>query len=274
MRPTLEIAAFAYHDVTDDPAASGFQRPAAIPYKLPVEAFRRHLDAIADRPDPPVLVTATHLERGGRHLLLTIDDGGRGAITVAEELDRRGWKGHFFVTTSRLGSRGFVDEGDIRALHAAGHLVGSHSHTHPNIFRDLADDRMRAEWRDSCRLLEEITATPTLVASVPGGDMSESVCRSAAEAGLRYLFTSDPLLHPRLMGGCWIIGRYCVKVGTDPAYIRRLARFQSWGWALMVRRVKDAGRLALPGLYRAYVRHVTREDASPSSAAELSESSR
>ena len=31
LRP--KIAAFLYHEVTDDPLASGFQRKAALPYK-------------------------------------------------------------------------------------------------------------------------------------------------------------------------------------------------------------------------------------------------
>lgn len=259
MSDSPKIAAFAYHDVTDQPDTTGFQRPAAMAYKLPVAVFRRHLDAIADGPQPPRLITEIDFGGGGHHLVVTVDDGARSAVTAAEELGRRGWKAHFFVTTERLGTRRFLDAAAVRDIHAAGHLVGTHSHTHPDIFRDLSDERMRSEWRDSCRCLEDITGGPTVAASVPGGDASARVCRSAADAGLQYLFTSDPTLDPERVDGCWVVGRYCPKVRTDVGYIRRLARFEAWGWALLVRRVKDLGRWALPGVYRAYVRRATRE---------------
>lgn len=253
------IAAFAYHDVTDSPNATGFQRPAAMAYKLPIATFRRHLDAIAEGPCRPGLVTDIDLARGGQHLLLTIDDGGTSALTAAEELNRRGWKGHFFVTTGRLKSPGFLGPAGVRELHAGGHLVGSHSHSHPDIFRDLSEARMRQEWRESLDRLAGVLGTSCIAASVPGGDASETVGRTAAEAGVRYLFTSDPTLRPTRVDACWVLGRYCPKVQTDVAYIRRLARFEAWGRALLVRQLKDLARRALPTVYRAYVRYATSE---------------
>ena len=42
-----EVAGLMYHEVTDDPKTSGFQRPGALPYTLTKDAFARHLDAIA-----------------------------------------------------------------------------------------------------------------------------------------------------------------------------------------------------------------------------------
>lgn len=259
----LRIATFAYHDVTDQPEATGFQRSAAVAYKLPVATFREHLEAIADGPCRPGLVTdidwAGARGAGTRYVLLTVDDGAKSALTAAEELSRRGWKGHFFVTTGRLSSPGFLDAAGVRALHAAGHIVGSHSHSHPDIFRELSGARMREEWRESLDRLADILGAPCVAASVPGGDVSEGVGRSAAEAGVRYLFTSDPTLHPTRVDGCWVLGRYCPKVQTDVAYIRRLARFEAWGRALFVRQLKDVVRRALPGVYRAYVRYKTNE---------------
>ena len=38
-----QIAAFTYHEVTDDPSSSGFQRLGAVPYKLTPRAFAEHL---------------------------------------------------------------------------------------------------------------------------------------------------------------------------------------------------------------------------------------
>ena len=46
MKPGPELATFAFHEVTDDPRASGFQRPAALPYKHTRLAFAQHLASI------------------------------------------------------------------------------------------------------------------------------------------------------------------------------------------------------------------------------------
>ena len=84
---------------------------------------------------------------------------------------------------------------------------------------------------------------------------------SAAGAGIRYLFTSEPWLSPRALDGCWVLGRFSPRVGTSPARIRQLARFQGWTSALVVRRLKGLARAGLPLLYRRYVRRTTREQA-------------
>ncbi len=252
------IASFGYHDVTDDPTQSGFQRDGALPYKLGVRLFCDHLDRIA-REQPPALVTEIDLTKPGRHVLLTFDDGGKSALKAAGELSRRGWRGHFFITTSLIGGRTFLDSGEIRQLRAAGHLVGSHSHTHPDIYRELDRERMGVEWSQSSDILAQILGEPCLAAAVPGGEISGDVLRSADAAGLRYLFTSEPWLAPRVAGGCWILGRYCPKVSTTADEIGALARFEGWNNKLLVRRLKGLASRSLPSLYRLYVRRSSRE---------------
>ncbi len=134
MAAGVQVASFEYHEVTDDPAASGFQRPGAAPYKLTCRAFAQHLAAIATSPVIPERIVDIDLTWPGRHLLLTFDDGGKSAVYVSEELSRRDWKGHFFIVTSLIGTRTFVDAGAIRYIRSQGHVIGSHSHTHPAIY--------------------------------------------------------------------------------------------------------------------------------------------
>lgn len=258
-----QIASLMYHEVTDDPTGSGFQRPGAFPYKHSTAAFTEHLARIAGAPSVPGLVVDVDFTRSSRSLLLTFDDGGRSALTAAELLERRGWRGHFFIVTSLTGSRGFLDAPGIRALRAAGHLIGSHSHTHPNIFREQSPQRMVEEWRTSCDMIAQILGEPCVAASVPGGDISRRVLESASTAGLRYLFTSEPWLAPRRLGDCWILGRYSVKAGTPPARVAELARFRGWTRALVRRRLKVFATSAVPPLYRLYVRARTRQGTQP-----------
>ena len=245
-----EVASFAYHEVTDDPGDSGFQRPAARPYKHTWSAFALHLEAIATAPAAPSLVVEVGLARAGRALCLTFDDGGRSALDVGEALVRRGWRGHFFVTTGLIGRRGFLDASGIRHLRACGHLVGSHSHTHPDIFRELTPQRMLEEWRVSGDVLGTLLGEPCIAASVPGGDISDAVLGSADAAGFRFLFTSEPSLRPQRIGDCWVLGRFCPKSSTSPEVVRELAHFRGWKRAMAARRAKELLRRALPAVYR------------------------
>ena len=253
------IACFMYHEVTDDPRSSGFQRSGALPYKHSRRAFAQHLAELATSPLVPELIGDIDLTRAGRHLLLTFDDGGKSALHVSEELSRRGWKGHFFIVTSLIGTRTFLDAGEIKRIRSCGHVIGSHSHTHPNIFKDQPLDRMVEEWRVSSDRLAQLLGEPCVTASVPGGDISHQVPVSASAAGLRYLFTSEPWLTPRNVGGCWMVGRFSAKVGTSPARVRELAHFRGWTGALVRRRLKVLVTGGLPSLYRLYVRTRTRE---------------
>jgi len=255
----LHVASFGYHDVTDDPATSGFQRPAALAFKHTRRAFAEHLAHIATAGLVPELVVNIEFARPGRHLLLTFDDGGKSAVYVSDELSRLGWRGHFFIVTSRIGGPTFLDASEIRYIRSCGHVVGSHSHTHPDIFRDEPPERMAEEWRVSCAILAEILNEPCLVASVPGGDISPTVLRSAPAAGLQYLFTSEPWLAPRQVDGCRVLGRFGPKVATPPTRVGALAQFRGWDRALLVRRLKGLARRSLPALYRSYVRYTTRD---------------
>lgn len=253
------IASFGYHDVTDEPRATGFQRTGALPYKHEVAAFARDLDAIATGPCVPGLVTDIDVSRPGRHVLLTFDDGGKSAVQIGDALVARGWKGHFFVVTSLIGRRTFLAPSEIRYLRSCGHQIGSHSHSHPDIFNELTLERMLDEWHVSCDALAQLLGELCVTASVPGGDSSSLVFESAAAAGLQYLFTSEPWLVPRHVGRCWILGRFIPKASTRSSHIRKLATFRGWRSALLVRRAKVFARIALPSLYRYYVKRTTRE---------------
>lgn len=253
------IASLGYHDVTDDPRESGFQRNGAVPFKLGRQLFKEHLDRITAVRRAPALVTEIDPAGPGRHLLLTFDDGGKSALWVGEELCRRGWRGHFFIATRLIGQRTFLDAGAIRQLRRCGHVIGTHSHTHPDIYRELEWERMIVEWRQSADILAQLLGEPCVTGSVPGGEISPAVLRSAGVSGLRYLFTSEPCATPLVVDGCWILGRFCAKANTSSGEIARLARFDGWSTKLLTRRLKVMARRSMPSLFRLYVSRSTRE---------------
>ncbi len=205
------VCTLMYHDVVagEDFAASGLRLPGSDRYKLTVSAFDAHLDSFEGNP------RSVH-EDSTR--LLTFDDGGASAASViAPKLDAREWIGHFFVTTDFIGEEGFLTSDEIVALHAKGHVIGSHSCSHPERISSLSDEAMDREWKQSIQRLSEILESPVDTASVPGGFTSDAVVRAAARHGIRHLFTSEPTTKVRQVDDCRVYGRFAVLQDTPAA---------------------------------------------------------
>lgn len=207
-----------YHDVVpaNDPERSGFSGAGANVYKLTPAAFEAHLDALAKAfPRGPRLLTGMEPILTRVPLMLTFDDGGMSALDeIAPRLEARGWRGHFFITTNRIGTNGFLTAPQIRELHARGHTIGSHSHTHPVIMTALSAADIRREWRTSIECLRYVLGAPVRVAAVPGGYTNHLVARIAAEEGIRFLFTSEPRVRLVRVLDSQMLGRYTVKQAT------------------------------------------------------------
>jgi peptidoglycan/xylan/chitin deacetylase (PgdA/CDA1 family) len=219
----MRALAIMYHDVVEGEAydSSGFPGESANIYKLRREDFSRQLEAIrAAVPEGAVSVIARRRELvRPAAVFLTFDDGGVSFHTpIAGMLEEHGWRGHFFITTSRIGTAGFAGAAELRDLDRRGHIVGSHSHSHPVRMAALAPARMESEWRESLARLEDILGKRVQVASVPGGYYSRTVGRTAAAAGIEALFNSEPTATAHVTDGCLVLGRYVVKRGMGPEW--------------------------------------------------------
>ena len=205
-----------YHDISSSAQREevGFPGPLAGRYKLAPDAFEAHLDALA-----ATGLRVGTVDAGGSlpQLLLSFDDGGGSAPLAAEALERRGWRGQFFVTTGRLGTPGFLSAEDLRELARRGHAIGGHSHTHPTYMGRLTREELDREWTRSREVLAEVLGAPPFSASVPGGYLSPAVIAAAAAAGYKLLFTSEPT--PRV-GHRELVtrGRYTIW-STTPAHV-------------------------------------------------------
>jgi peptidoglycan/xylan/chitin deacetylase (PgdA/CDA1 family) len=246
----LRLVSLMYHDVVEAGEISGFQTPGARTYRLELPCFLAQLDVIEKGPLKPRTVFDVLQGGAGDGLLLTFDDGGKSAVRVADLLDERGWKAHFFLTTALIDTPGFVTRRDIVELHRRGHVVGSHSHTHPNICYNLTDEEMLAQWQTSCSLLADVLGGPVTAASVPGGDMDRRTVAMAAKAGIECLFTSEPALRPWLAAGVACFGRVCIDRNTGRAALERFLRFKGYRRQMAVRRLKQLVKRLIAPVYR------------------------
>jgi peptidoglycan/xylan/chitin deacetylase (PgdA/CDA1 family) len=243
------MRALLYHDVAPEAEwlATGFQGGDAAVYKLTPDAFDEHLDALHVC-GAPSLVTAD-----AASWLLTFDDGGLSALTtIAPALERRGWRGHFFMTTGRIGTSGFLDAESLRDLVRRGHVIGSHSVTHPLAMASCSSARLAAEWADSVAALADILAVRPTVASIPGGAFGPNVAEAAGRAGIRILFTSEPTARTWRVGDVLCIGRFTIWRGMPPAAARAFASGRGF-WPVRQRAVWEAKKLAKGLLGRRYL---------------------
>jgi peptidoglycan/xylan/chitin deacetylase (PgdA/CDA1 family) len=213
----MQALAIMYHDVVEngDFGSSGFPGEGAHVYKLRREDFEQHLNAIATA--STAVSTVRKLE--GRPVLLTFDDGGVSFHhPIADLLESHSWRGHFFITTDRIGTPGFLTEAQLRELHRRGHIIGSHSRSHPTRMAALTRAELDGEWRESLDRLSAVLGDPVKVASVPGGYYSREVGESAAAAGVEALFTSEPTANVGMLNGCRVLGRYVVQRGMPPEW--------------------------------------------------------
>jgi peptidoglycan/xylan/chitin deacetylase (PgdA/CDA1 family) len=207
-----------YHDVVpgNRHAMSGFPSPDAALYKITPGEFDDHLRTLYYAlPTSPISVfnlSADVDQSAGAPWILTFDDGGVSAYTiVADRLEELGWRGHFLVTTDYIGTPPFLNRGQIRELHARGHIIGTHSCSHPLRMASCDWNRLLIEWNESVAMLSDILGEQVIVGSVPGGQFSTKVAQAAARAGLKILFTSEPTTKCWTVDGCLLLGRYTIQ---------------------------------------------------------------
>ena len=114
-------------------------------------------------------------------LALTFDDGPNASWTprLLDLLDRYNARATFFL----LGSRAAAQPDLVRRIAAAGHAVGNHSWSHPNLSRTRAG-RVREELARTGDALQQILGAPVTLFRPPFGARRPAVFRIARELGL------------------------------------------------------------------------------------------
>lgn len=224
----MKATSFQFHDVVDTDRAdlSGFPGATSANYKLTMAEFEAHLSILRKvlTRNPLIVLNMTSSPGQKDDVLLTFDDGGLSAYThILDVLDRYGWQGHFFIPTSYIGHPTFVNRAHIRAIRERGHVIGSHSCSHPERMSYLGLDEMIFEWTTSITCLADILGEPVSVASVPHGYYSDKVAEAASYSGITALFTSEPVRKTSVVQGCMVLGRYLIRPGMDPGRSAELA---------------------------------------------------
>lgn len=247
MTNNFKFLTFLYHDVVDKPSDSGFQRKSALPYKHKITEFQDNIDIIVSDSKPIISINELYLHN--KAILLTFDDGGKSAILIADYLEKYNLKGHFFITTSLIGDKYFLKEHEVLELHQRGHIIGSHSHSHPNVFSSITYEEMMKEWSQSKCILEKIVKCNINSCSIPGGDANKNAYYSAKECGYKFIFNSEITTKPRRIEDVVILGRICPKQGTNYESIKGFIKFKGIRKEVILRLTKKIAKIILYPIY-------------------------
>ncbi len=239
-RSQVRAASLLYHDVVapGQYSDSGFSGSDADVYKLHVADFEDHLRALSEVLSGTQPTAIELLEQGADReaCLLHFDDGGMSAHSIiATRLEDYGWRGHFYIVTDKIGEPGFMGGDEIRDLHRRGHIIGTHSRSHPIPISQLSYDEVALQWKESANVLSDLLGEHCRVASIPGGFMADYIVRAARAAGLDLVFNSEPEVRAQWREGCLVMGRYNIQQKTPANVAKALAsgsklpRLQQWG---------------------------------------------
>lgn len=152
-----------------------------------------------------------------RQVILTFDDGRKEQLRAAEMMERRGFRGIFFVIPSRLrsGDPRFLDAADVERLARAGHRVAAHGYQHralPGSGTEVAASLARSPRMLGARARR--TAGEDF--AFPFGHYTAEI-NEAVAGRYRWLHTVNP--------GYWdgasaLVPRMLVMSGVDPALFR------------------------------------------------------
>lgn len=228
-----------YHCVyRNNPTESGFQNVSAFQYKISAKTFEEQVVMVRKYCDTN--------EISNDCIEFTFDDGGVSFYEViAPILEKYNFNGIFFISTKYVGTESFLTKAQIYDLYKRGHIIGSHSHSHPQSLSALNNDEIKYEWKHSSEILSKIIDAPIFKASIPNGYESTVVNKFALESGYKELYTSKPSDKITQFKEMNIIGRYVVHDTTSnkellailSSKIRRNKMYYRWLLLSMIKKV-------------------------------------
>jgi peptidoglycan/xylan/chitin deacetylase (PgdA/CDA1 family) len=116
-----------------------------------------------------------------QQMALTYDDGPNDPHTLhlLDVLAKHDAKATFFLIGKYVRQRPDI----VRAIHAAGHVIGNHTYTHPNLIF-VPIKQVRQELEDCRKILEEAMGAPAPLFRPPFGGRRPDVLKTARGLGM------------------------------------------------------------------------------------------
>ena len=147
-------------------------------------------------------------------------------MPMNQTVPEHGFQGMFFISTKYIGTTGFLNEAQIKELKSRGHIIGSHSHTHPANITEKGVD-LKQEWLESKSILESLVGVVD-TCSIPNGYQSDDVLKGISSCGYKQVYTSRPSTAERNYKGVMVYGRYGIHDVTTDNDLRRILKSKAY----------------------------------------------
>jgi len=152
-----------------------------------------------------------------QEVMVTFDDGDitnfKHAYPILKDLNI---SAYFFIIVSKVGTRGYMNWEEIKALRDSGMTIGSHGMTH-KILTELDDTDLDYDLRASKKFLEDNMGHRIHYFSVPRGFYNKKTVEKAKEVGYKGIFTSNIYDNDGFR-----FGRIPVKASWDMRYFIKM----------------------------------------------------
>lgn len=176
-------------------------------YWIGTDLFLRVLDEVTHRSD----------------VFLSFDDGNLSDILIAAPaLTERGLVADFFPLAGRLGSRGSLDENELRELVASGMFVGTHGMYHKS-WRAATGADFKEELALARTILSDVIEAPVTAAACPFGLYDRRVLGRLRSLGYERVLTSDRAFATT---DAWLQPRFSIRAGDDLESVRLILTSQ------------------------------------------------
>jgi peptidoglycan/xylan/chitin deacetylase (PgdA/CDA1 family) len=175
---------------------------------ISVDQFEGLLDAAIGRPE----------------VTITFDDGNLSDLEIGlPRLQARGLRARFYICAGLVGEPGRLDASDVRELHRAGMVIGSHGWAHrdwraldwgPGGAAQVDEEMVRAR-----RHLEQLTGSDVSEVAVPFGSYDRHVVRTLRRTGATRVYTSDG---GWARTGAWLQARTSIRADDGPDWPMRV----------------------------------------------------
>lgn len=155
-----------------------------------------------------------------RAVLFTVDDGWKNAKIIADELNKRGWRGVLFMPSLVENSSCCLSAADLKAINSAGLVVENHSRSHSASKSMVGGSVLIADIEAAQRDLESATGSRPSLFAYPYGRATPRAREAAESLGFTALFgVAEGLWTSRLQNN--LVPRYNVS-GADPGFLHAL----------------------------------------------------
>jgi hypothetical protein len=186
-----EIPILCYHQIRDYKTSDS---KIARDYIVPPSIFREQMQTLKDsgytsiQPEDLYQHLAYGKALPQKPVMLSFDDTDLEQYTVAApEMEKRGFKGVFFIMTVSLGRPRYMNKEQVKDLSAKGHGIGSHTWDHHNVKKYKGDD-WKIQIEKPTAQLEEITGKKIEFFAYPFGLWNKEAIPELQKRGFKAAF--------------------------------------------------------------------------------------